>query len=333
MRLIMMGTGPFAVPTFRGLFSTEADVVALVTSPLRTHRGKRVAQVSEMRDIAHEHGTEILDPENINTPESQAMLRRYDADLHVVCDYGQILSSETLATARFGGINLHGSLLPKYRGAAPVNWAMYHGEKKTGVTVIHMTPRVDAGPCIAQAETEILPDETAGELEERLAELGQWLIIRAIGNVESGNLESLPQDPALASRAPRLKKSDGLIDWSRPACAIRDHIRALDPWPKTFTYWHRTDGAPVRLILGPCDVLTVEDLAEWIEQVDCQYRRLPPGTVIGATDDRLVITTGESFLVPRMIQPAGKRLMPIDEFLRGNRVTLGDRFGPERLPN
>jgi methionyl-tRNA formyltransferase len=165
----------------------------------------------------------------------------------VVCDYGQILAPATLATARRGGVNLHGSLLPKYRGAAPINWAIYHGETESGVTVIHITPQIDAGPCIAQARTAIGPDETAAELEVRLAELGAGLMCEAIDLLEEGRQQALPQDAALAGKAPRLKKSDGLIDWRRPAAAIKNHVRAMEPWPKTYTFWHRCDGPPLRL--------------------------------------------------------------------------------------
>ena len=152
---------------------------------------------------------------------------------------------------------LHASLLPKYRGAAPINWAIYHGETETGVTVIHMTPQIDAGPCIAQARAAIGPDETAADLEPRLAELGARLICETIDRLEAGRVEAIPQDAALASKAPRLKKTDGLIDWSRPAAAIKNQIRALEPWPKTYTFWHRPDGPPLRLILGPASVVQI----------------------------------------------------------------------------
>ncbi len=236
MRLILMGTGPFAAPTFRELYRTHHDIVALVTSPLHLRPGQEPPPISIVRDIAHQHTTPIFDPEEINTPESQLRLSKYSADLMVVCDYGQILASSTLATSQLGGINLHASLLPKYRGAAPINWAIYNGETKTGVTVIHMTPKVDAGPCIAQAETDIGPEETAVELEKRLSELGAWLVLRTIDALKAGNLEAMAQDPALASKAPRLKKTDGLIDWSRPAAAIKNQIRALEPWPKTLHF-------------------------------------------------------------------------------------------------
>jgi methionyl-tRNA formyltransferase len=316
MRLIMIGTGPFAVPTFQQLYEARHDVALLVTQPPRSHRGKEVEPASAMRDIAHEHATPIYDPESINTAEAQQRLREVAADLLVVCDYGQILATETLAAARLGGINLHGSLLPKYRGAAPINWALLNGESETGVTVIHMTPKVDAGPCIAQASLAIGPEETAVELEVRLAELGGQLVRRTIDALAAGRVESLPQDPALASKAPRLKKTDGAIDWTRPALCIKNQIRALEPWPRTYTFWHRQHGEPLRMILGPVDVVELPDLG-------------PPGTVLEASADRLLIAAGQGAIAPRTIQLAGKRQMGIPEILRGHKILPGDRFGPE----
>lgn len=322
----MLGTGPFGGPTFRGLYETHHKVVVLATAPVRTHRGRRVVTVSPMRDIAHEHGTPVFDPEEINTPQSQARLAEYEADLMIVCDYGQILSPETLATTRLGGINLHGSLLPKYRGAAPINWALYHGETVTGVTVIHMTPKVDAGPCIAQARTLIEADETAVELETRLSEMGAWLIRRSIDAVEAGRIEALPQDASQASRAPRLKKSDGAVDWTRSATDIKNQVRAFEPWPKTHTFWHRGSGNPVRLILGPVATVIAANLSGDAGELP---RSQPPGTVIEATRQRLVVAAGLGAVMPESLQPAGKRLLPVREFLRGYHVQPGDRFGPE----
>ena len=178
-----------------------------------------------------------------------------------------------------------------------------------------MTPKVDAGPCIAQAEVDIDPEETAVELEKRLAELGAWLVRRTIDALKAGNLEALPQDPALASGAPRLKKTDGLIDWSRPALAIKNQIRALEPWPKTYTFWHRPSGPPMRLIFGP--VAIEENYTDG---------NASPGTVLEAKDGRLLIAAGSGAVAPKSIQPVGKRLMSIDEFLRGHRVQPGERF-------
>ena len=316
MRLVMIGTGPFAVSTFRGLFDTHHSVAALVTKPLKP-RGRRKPAVSPMRHVANEYGTPILDPEDINTPEVHGQLAALETDLLIVCDYGQILSSSTLATSPLGGINLHASLLPKYRGAAPINWAIYDGETETGCSVIHMTPRVDAGPVIAQGAAPIDPDETAEELELRLAEIGSWLVRRAIDSLESGDLQAVPQDSALASKAPRLKKADGLVDWSRTAEQIRNQIRAMEPWPKTYSFLHRAAGPTVRLILGP---VSVRDESE---------PNTPPGTVVEVNDDKIVVATGRQQVVLTSLQPAGKRRMTVPEFLRGNEIRPGDRFGPQ----
>ena len=224
MRLIMMGTGPFAAPTFRTLYDSPHEMAALVTAPARSHRGQKVPPPSELREIAARHNTPILDPEDANAADGAGPAGGVAADLLVVCDYGQILAPKTLAAARCGGVNLHASLLPKYRGAAPIQWAIYHGETETGVTVIHMTPQLDAGPCVAQLRVAILPEETAGQLEPRLADAGAELIRRVVDDFQLGRIAPLPQDPALASKAPRLKKTDGLVDWNRPAEAIRNQI-------------------------------------------------------------------------------------------------------------
>jgi methionyl-tRNA formyltransferase len=325
MRIVMMGTGPFAVPTFVALYETRHTIVALATKPLRTHRGKPVEPISSIREVARQHGTPILDPDDINTPDSQELLAAYNADLLVVCDYGQILAPATLAAARHGGVNLHASLLPKYRGAAPINWAIYNGETETGATVIHMTPQLDAGPCIAQTRVDIADDETAEQLEVRLARLGARLVCDSIDQLDSGNVKAIPQDASLASRAPRLKKSDGAIDWSRSAAAICNQIRALEPWPKTYTFWHRSDGPSVRLILGPATV--VERAAVGVTD-DLSPQ---PGTVLEASATRLIIAAGENAVMPSSIQPSGKRLLPIAEFLRGYHIKPGDRFGEEKV--
>ena len=314
MRLVMMGTGPFAVPTFQSLIESHHAVVAVVVGALK-NQGPRPATTSPMREAAALYGMSIFDPEDVNAPPSLERIGQFEADLLVVCDYGQILSTATLAKARLGGINLHASLLPKYRGAAPINWALMHGDQETGVSVIHMTPRIDAGPVIAQGSTPIDADETAVELEARLAQIGAWLIRRAIDSLESGTLEALPQNPVLASKAPRLKKTDGAIDWKRPALAIKNQIRALEPWPKTYTCWHRPGGPPLRLIAGPANVVPGDAKA-------------PPGRVLEACHDRLLIATPQQAVQLTGVQPAGKRMLPIAEFLRGYHVLPGECFGP-----
>lgn len=315
LRLVMMGTGPFAVPLFRALFGTRHTVAALVTQPVRASRAGR-ASINPMREVAHEHGTPVLDPESVNTDPARVELRGLSPDLFVVADYGQILSAETLSVARLGGVNLHGSLLPKYRGAAPINWALYHGETETGVTVIHMTPRVDAGPTLAQRRTPIGPEENAVELERRLAELGAPLICQAIDDLAAGRIEPIAQNASLASPARRLRKTDGAIDWSRPAQAVKNQVRALEPWPKTYTFWHRAGGEVLRLILGRTSVQT-------------NIQAAPPGTVVQATGDELVVATGSGQLAIHELQPAGKRMLSTAEFLRGYPLAPGDRLQPE----
>lgn len=313
MRLIMMGTGGFALPTFHALFRTSHEVAALVTQPIRAERG---ATVSPLRGVAKQYGPKILDPADVNAAEARALLVSFEADLFVVADYGQILSAETLGCSRLGGINLHGSLLPKYRGAAPINWAIYHGETETGVSVIQMTPRLDAGPVLAQARLSIEPDETAPQLEARLAELGAPLVCETIDRLEAGTATEIPQDPSLRSKAPRLKKQDGAIDWSRSARQIFDQVRALEPWPKTFTHWLRSGGEPLRLILGEVRPLAADETGD-----------APAGTVVAAEGDELAVAAGQGLLAIQSMQPAGKRMQSTAEFLRGYPVRVGDRMG------
>ena len=276
--------------------------------------GKTQAEVNPMRELAIARGLPVFEPESINTDESRAELAKYRPELLIVCDYGQILRPETLAIAPRGGINLHASLLPKYRGAAPINWAIYHGDLETGVTVIHMTPEVDAGPAIKQARMSIGLSDTAVDLEPRLAALGVPLVLQAIDELQSGRVQEIPQDPRLATRAPRLKKSDGQIDWSRPAQAIRNQIRAMQPWPKSFTLWHRPSGEPMRLIIEEVDILPSDSMAH-------------PGEIVQASGETLTIATGDGHLRIKQLQPAGKRVMPAGDFLRGQPIRPGQKFG------
>jgi methionyl-tRNA formyltransferase len=314
LRLLMMGTGPFAVPTFRALLASPHEVLALVTRPDRPQHRREKAPTNPMREVAHERSLEVFEPESINSAEANAWLKDRHADLFVVCDYGQILSRDTLSLARLGGINLHASLLPKYRGAAPINWAIYHGETETGVTVIHMTPQLDAGPALVQLATPIGPDETTPELETRLSQLGVQAVLDAIDLLIRGEAGNAPlQDPKLATKAPRLKKDDGLIDWSRPAAAIALQVRAFQPWPKSHTLWNRGKGEPVRLILEKVAVVDRESAS--------------PGTVLEAAGNHLVVACGERALQIELIQPAGKKPLRAEEFLRGYPLKPGDQIG------
>jgi methionyl-tRNA formyltransferase len=315
VRLIVMGTGPFATPSFRALLQSEHQVLALVTRPI-ADPGRRKSSANPMRDEADARHVEVLAPANVNDAEFVAELRRRQSDLFVVCDFGQILSAECLAAAQLGGINLHGSLLPKYRGAAPVQWAVYHGDSVSGVSVIHMTPRLDGGPILTQIATPLGPDETTEQLEDRLAQLGIEAVLQAIELLQGwdGVREiGQRQDPGQMTRAPRLKKEQGLIDWSLSANQIRNQIRAFTPWPGSFTHLCRATGEPLRVILHTA-------------QVETDFPAADPGTIVAADESRLVVACGQNALSLFTVQPAGKRSMSIAEFLRGNPVQVGGRL-------
>lgn len=315
LRLVVMGTGAFAVPMLRAVLASRHCVVGVVARPEVPGPGNRPPPPSPVRREAQSHDLKVFDPAKINTDAARDVLRSWQPDLLVVADYGQILRPATLAVAPLGGINLHGSLLPKYRGAAPVNWALYHGETETGVSVLHMTPEMDAGPCLAQRKVAVDPDETAVELEARLAELGAPLVCQAIDALQQGTAQAVPQDEALATYAPRLQKSDGALDWARTARQIKDHVRAMQPWPRTFTFWHRAGSEPLRLIVGRVAVREGDAAAE-------------PGTVLAAAGDQLHVATGSGVVAIEQVQPAGKRMLTAGEYLRGYGVRVGDRFGP-----
>src|SRR5437660_5790398 len=246
MRLAMMGTGSFAEPTFQALLAGPHPVVGLVTNPDRPSGREREMQRG-MKKIALEHNVPVFQPENINTPEGVAGLKAFQPDLLVVAAYGQILSKDVLSVPTHGGINVHASLLPKYRGAAPIAWAIYHGESRTGVTIIRMSVALDAGDMLAQEAIDIGPEETAGELETRLADLGARLATKVIDQIAAGTAQGVKQDKTQATKAPKLTKEHGLIDWSRSGRDVCNQIRAMQPWPTAYTFWHRhREGEPHR---------------------------------------------------------------------------------------
>jgi len=311
----MLGTGPFATPTLERVAAVH-DVVAVVTRP---PRGRR-PETPPMQRVAQRLARPVWQPDTLNSAEAQETLRRAAPELLVVCDYGEILRPETLATAPRGGINLHASLLPRYRGAAPVQWALLRGESETGNTVIEMTPGLDAGPCLGVQRVAIDPAEDAEQLEARLATLGAELVLEVMARLESGACPRTPQDPARASRAPRLQKAQGAIDWSRPAWEIHNQVRGLRPWPRAWTDWRRPGGASTPLIVDRT-VPPPRPLP------GSAAPATPPGTVL-AVGDALAVATGDVPLEIVAVQPAGKRLMGVAEFLRGARVAVGDRWGP-----
>jgi methionyl-tRNA formyltransferase len=325
MRIVMMGTGLFAEPTFEALLASSHQVAGLVTQPDRVvgaERGSTRQSGRGMKTIAQEHGIPVFQPDSINTPEGVAGLRAWQPELLVVAAYGQILARDVLTVPPLGGINVHASLLPKYRGAAPIAWAIYHGETETGVTIIRMSVSLDAGDMLAQEATAIGPDETAGEVEARLAPLGARLALQVVEQMQHGPVAGRKQDPALVTKAPKLKKEDGLIDWTRSGAQVSSQVRAMQPWPTPYTWWHRPGQQPLRLIVNR---------ASWRSRQPGE--EAVPGSVLVLPGPQTVlsIAAGDGSVVEvHELQPAGKKRMPAADFLRGRRPQPGDRLGPEQ---
>ncbi len=325
LRLVVMGTGPFAVPMFHTLLDTPHAVAALVTRPDHAPPGRRPPP-NPMREAAAATGVPVLAPERVNDPDAVAALAAVAPDLFVVCDYGQILSAALLAVPRLGGINLHGSLLPRHRGAAPIQWAILEGDAVTGVSVIHMTPALDAGNVIAARPLPIGPHDTAADLEPRLAAVGAEAVVEAIERLAAAAAASVspaeigvPQDATRATRAPRLTKQDGVVNWSQPAVRIDRQRRALEPWPRATTFFTRGDGVRQRLVLEQVEV---------VPRPPAAHPDVAPGTVLAAADERIVVAcgAGTALAVLRLV-PEGRRSMSAAEFLRGSPLRDGARLG------
>jgi len=332
MRLVMMGTGTFAEPTLEALLAGPDPVVGVFTQPDREGVQKRgsTRQVGRgMKEVAAEKGVPVFQPVSVDAPDGVAMLRGLNPDLLVVAAYGQILSKEVLSIPTQGAINVHGSLLPKYRGAAPVAWAILYGETETGVTIIRMSAGLDAGDMLARAAIPI-GDETAGELEAQLAPLGARLAVETIERLKAGPVTGDKQDPTQVTKAPKLTKEMGQIDWSQPAARVCRQIRAMQPWPTAYTYLHRAGKPPMRVMLvraaspDPVNAQTPETPLS------------PSGLVRLRTDagtgraTGFAIEAGDRLPVEVIeLQPAGKKRMSAEEFLRGHPLKDGDWFGPE----
>jgi len=320
--IVMLGTGDFALPLFEGLHAAGYRISTLVTQPDRPQGRKQELIPSLIKQSALRLGVPVFQPEKVNEPGPVEAIRLLAPDLLVTAAYGQILSAELLGVPRVGAINLHGSVLPAYRGAAPVARAIENGETEAGVTVIQMTPRIDAGGMIAVSRTPVAPDETAGELEDRLARLGVPLTIAAIDELVAGRAEILPQDPSLVTRAPKLRKESGVIDWTKSAQQIHNLVRAMSPWPMASTSWTAAPGKPAGP--GGTPALPLRLIVHKTRPVE---GRGTPGTVISASKDDLVVAAGQDAVQMQVLQLPGKKPMTAAEFLRGRHVRTGDRMG------
>jgi methionyl-tRNA formyltransferase len=300
-----MGTAAFALPTMQAVAVAE-EVVAVATQPDRPQgRGREVAE-TPVKTLALDLGLPVLQPERVKDPLFIAELQELAPELIVVAAFGQILPPAILDLPTLGCVNVHPSLLPKYRGAAPINWAIIKGESRTGVSVYRMDRGMDTGPLLLTREVEIGQDETAEELGKRLAAIGAELVVEAIKGLKQGTLKPRPQDEQGASYAPLFKKADGLIPWQESALQIRDRIRGMQPWPIAYTMWKEKQ---IKIFRGRIGEGTGT-----------------PGEII-SLDRGIEVASGTGSIFIEELQIEGGRRIRCDEFCRGHRLTIGERLG------
>ena len=307
MRIVFMGTPDSAVPSLRRLLDDSHEIVAVWTQPDKpAGRGNRLHQ-SPVKEFALQNDLTVHQPAKIKTQEAKELFASHKADAAIVVAYGKILPSEFLNAYQHGCINVHFSLLPKYRGAAPVNWAIVNGEAETGVTTMRIVEKLDAGPILLQSATNVGEHETAPELLMRLAEMGAGVLSETLRNLDA--IEPKPQCHEDASFAPILKREDGLIDWSMDAFAIERRVRGFQPWPNAYTNldWRR--------------------LIIWRATPEKIDHPQPAGQVIEAQSDRLAVSCGQSTLLIAELQPEGGRRMSARDFINGKYVRVGAVLG------
>ncbi len=311
MRILFWGTPAFALPSLRAVGGEGHEVVGVVTRPDRpAGRGRRL-RPSPVKEFAEAEGIPVLTPERPRGDDFLEALRKLAPELSVVVAYGHILPREVLDLPPLGSINVHASLLPELRGAAPVNWAIIRGHTATGVTIMRMVEAMDAGPILLQVEEPIGEQETASELGARLAEVGAAALVEALTLLEAGVLEEREQDHDRATYAPKLDREMARVDWERPARRVKDFIRGLDAVPGAWTLLHDEPLKVFRPVVEPGPGGEAE-----------------PGTILEADPDRgLVVATGSGALRVEEVQPAGRRRMSAGDWLRGHAVPAGERLG------
>jgi methionyl-tRNA formyltransferase len=333
VKIIIMGTGPFAVPTAERLWNDGHQIPLVVVRPIADPSAKKQPP-TPVRDWAKSKNLPLFDPASINDSKAVEHLAAIRADLFFVCDYGQILSRACLGASFLGGINLHGSLLPRHRGAAPVQWALLRGDQQAGVSVIHMTPKLDGGPILSVAQTEVLADENAGQLEPRLAFLGVEATVEAIDKLSGWDgaspIGSIQSQEAV-TKAPRFDKSHGQMDFRLSAEYLVRLVRALQPWPGTFAELKINETtSPMRILIRSARACSHQSGRSPGQAWMCNSSDL--GLNWPAPWHRLIaIATQSGTLLVSRLQPSGKREMVAEEFLRGHSLGAHSKFVlPER---
>jgi len=305
LKIVFMGTPDFAVPPLQALHDSPHEMLAVVTQPDRPKGRGRKLTPPPVKRAATTYGYPVLQPQTVRTDGFHRQMAELAPDLFVVVAFGQILPQSLLDIPACGAINVHASLLPRYRGAAPIQWAIISGDRETGVTTMMMDKGMDTGDMLLVEKTAIGTDETAADLHDRLSDMGARTLIRTLQKLQDGSLRPTPQDHTQATYAPMLKKKDGEIDWSMPAERIECLIRGMTPWPGAYTF---SDG--MRLKIFKACVLE-RDIS------------VPPGTILECFPGELRVATGQSALAVQEIQGASGKRLPIDDFLCGCRLPDG----------
>ncbi|MCI6811412.1 MAG: methionyl-tRNA formyltransferase [Lachnospiraceae bacterium] len=309
MRIVFMGTPDFAVGALEALVEAGHQVAAVVTQPDKPKGRGGKSQITPVKACALEHGLPVFQPERIKAPEAVERLRGYQAQLFVVAAFGQILSQEILEIPQYGCINIHASLLPKYRGAAPIQWAIIEGEKETGVTLMQMDKGLDTGDMLAEARVSIETDETGGSLFDKLSRIGAKLLVDTLPAIEAGRIIPRPQNDAQSSYAGMMKKEMGLVDWNKPAAYLERLVRGLNPWPSAYT---RLNGKTLKI---------------WATAVEQENICNTPGKVVQVTRDSIKVQTGDGLLCITEVQLEGKKRMEVKAFLLGYPVEENTLLG------
>lgn len=309
MKVVFMGTPDFAVPVLEALVGDGQQVSLVVTQPDRVKgRGREVA-MSPVKQCALAHDIPVFQPQRVKTPEAVDVLRREQPDIIIVAAYGQILSTEILTMPRYGCVNVHASLLPKYRGAAPIQWAVINGEKKSGVTIMQMDAGLDTGDIILQEEVELAPKETGESLYEKLSAMGGPLLLRAMKQIEEGTATREKQSDAVSTYARILKREMGLIRWDSSAVSIERLIRGMNSWPSAFTHFH---GKLMKI---------------WDADVLPKKATGTPGSIIGKDKEAIYVNTGDQILALKEVQLEGKKRMLVKDFLLGCDIKDDETLG------
>lgn len=311
MRVMFMGSAALACPSLERLLATPGiELVGAVTQPDRPKGRSQQVSACPVADVARRRGLPVLTPEKVNTPESLAALAALTPDMIVVVAYGQILRPGILSLPHLGCVNLHGSLLPKYRGAAPIQWAVANGEAVSGVTVMFMNERMDAGDMVAKREVPIAADDTGGTYGGKLAHAGAELLVESVQAIRDGRATRTPQDESLATLAPKLSKQDGRIDWRMPPGSVHNRVRGFNPWPGGWTVSGDGSAAEVLKVL----------------RTRIEAGRGEPGKVLDAGGEGPLVACGDGGLRLLEVQPEGRKPMGGGDYVRGHRLQAGHLF-------